>query len=176
MMNDLKEVLYSEQDIKNICKRLGEEITKYYEGKELVLLCVLKGAVPFLCDLIKEIKLPLVMDFVQLSSYTNTSSGNVLFKKDCEVDVKGKDVLFVEDIIDTGKTINRILEEFENRGANSIEFVTLFDKRERRIYPYLPKFVGDVIPDKFIIGYGFDFNEKYRNLPVVGVLKEEFYK
>lgn len=176
MMNDLKEVLYERKDIEQICARLGKEITEYYRGKDLILVGVLRGAVNFMCDLMRYIELPLTIDFIQLSSYESTTSGELVFKKDCDSDLKGKDVLFVEDIIDTGKTIDYVLKKFADRGANSLEFVTLFDKKERRQIPYTPKFVGDNVPDKFIVGYGFDFNDLYRNLPVVGVLKEELYK
>lgn len=176
MLNDVKEILINEKEILSIIKGMGAKITNDYQGKDLVLIGVLKGAAPFMMDLIKEIKLPIQIDFMQISSYEGTKSGQLKLKKDIDVDVEGKDVLIVDDIVDTGKTSSMITELFKERKAKSIEFATLLDKKENRVVDFEPKYVGQVIPNLFVIGYGLDFNEKYRNLPFIGILKEELYK
>jgi len=126
-------------------------------------------------DLIKRIDLPLQFDFIQIKSYVGTSSGNVVFKKDLDVDVKGKDILFIDDIIDTGKSAHKIIEIFKDRGAKSIEFACLLDKKENRVLQYDPKFIGFEIPNRFVIGYGLDFDERFRELSYIGILDEKYY-
>lgn len=175
MINDVKEILLDKEDILKIVSGLGRKITQDYQGKDLVVVGVLKGATPFMMDLIKEIDLPIEIDFMQISSYSGTKSGTLHLKKNIDVDVKGKDVIIVDDIVDTGKTSMMIIDLFENLGANSVEFCTLLDKKENRVVDFTPKYVGHVIPNLFVIGYGLDFNEKYRNLPFIGILKEELY-
>lgn len=174
----VKKVLVSEEEITEITKRLGKIISTDYAGKELVLVGMLKGAVPFMMDLAKNITLPLEMDFIQTSSYHGgtSSSTAVMFKKDIDTNVLDKHVLLVDDVVDTAKTITKVLEIFKGRGAASIELCCLLDKPEGRVVPYEAKYVGKVIPNEFVIGYGLDYNEHYRNLPYVGVVKDEVYK
>ena len=174
----VKKVLVSEEEIAEITKRLGIIISTDYAGKELVLVGMLKGAVPFMMDLAKNITLPLEMDFIQTSSYHGgtSSSTAVMFKKDIDTNVLDKHVLLVDDVVDTAKTITKVLEIFKGRGAASIELCCLLDKPEGRVVPYEAKYVGKVIPNEFVIGYGLDYNELYRNLPYVGVVKDEVYK
>lgn len=174
----VKKVLVSEEEIAEITKRLGKTISTDYAGKELVLVGMLKGAMPFMMDLAKNITLPLEMDFIQTSSYHGgtSSSTAVMFKKDIDTNVLDKHVLLVDDVVDTAKTITKVLEIFKGRGAASIELCCLLDKPEGRVVPYEAKYVGKVIPNEFVIGYGLDYNEHYRNLPYVGVVKDEVYK
>lgn len=174
----VKKVLVSEEEIAEITKRLGKIISTDYAGKELVLVGMLKGAMPFMMDLAKNITLPLEMDFIQTSSYHGgtSSSTAVIFKKDIDTNVLDKHVLLVDDVVDTAKTITKVLEIFKGRGAASIELCCLLDKPEGRVVPYEAKYVGKVIPNEFVIGYGLDYNELYRNLPYVGVVKDEVYK
>ena len=174
----VKYVLVSEQEIAEITKKLGEKISADYAGKELVLVGMLKGAMPFMMELAKRITIPLEMDFIQTSSYHGGTSSTtaVLFKKDIETNVVDKHVLLVDDVVDTAKTITKVLDIFKNRGAASIELCCLLDKPEGRVVPYEPKYVGKVIPNEFVIGYGLDYNEYYRNLPYVAVVKDEVYK
>ena len=173
-----KKVLVSEEEIAEITKRLGKIISTDYAGKELVLVGMLKGAMPFMMDLAKNITIPLEMDFIQTSSYHGgtSSSTAVMFKKDIDTNVLDKHVLLVDDVVDTAKTITKVLEIFKGRGAASIELCCLLDKPEGRVVPYEAKYVGKVIPNEFVIGYGLDYNELYRNLPYVGVVKDEVYK
>ena len=174
----VKEVLVSAEEIAEITKKLGEQISADYAGKQLVLVGMLKGAMPFMMDLVKNITLPMEMDFIQTSSYHGgtSSSTAVMFKKDIETNVVDKHVLLVDDVVDTAKTITKVLEIFKGRGAASIELCCLLDKPEGRVVPYEAKYIGKVIPNEFVIGYGLDYNEYYRNLPYVGVVKEEVYK
>jgi hypoxanthine phosphoribosyltransferase len=174
----VKYVLVSEQEITEITKKLGEQISADYAGKQLVLVGMLKGAMPFMMELAKRITIPLEMDFIQTSSYHGGTSSTtaVLFKKDIETNVVDKHVLLVDDVVDTAKTITKVLDVFKNRGASSIELCCLLDKPEGRVVPYEPKYAGKVIPNEFVIGYGLDYNEYYRNLPYVAVVKDEVYK
>ena len=174
----VKYTLVSEDEIKELCKKLGERITSDYMGKELVVIGMLKGAMPFMMELAKRITIPLEMDFIQTSSYHGGTSSTtaVLFKKDIETNVVDKHVLLVDDVVDTAKTITKVLDIFKNRGAASIELCCLLDKPEGRVVPYEPKYAGKVIPNEFVIGYGLDYNEYYRNLPYVAVVKDEVYK
>ncbi|MDF2839913.1 MAG: Hpt [Clostridia bacterium] len=177
MQNDIKEILISEEQIKAKTKELGEEITKCYKGKDLVIVGVLKGCIVFLSDLIREINLPLTMDFMVVSSYGHAtkSSGVVRIIKDLEKDIQGKDVLIVEDIVDSGLTLSYLMEYLKSRNANSVKVCSLLDKPERRKSQVEIDFVGFQIPDEFVIGYGLDYAEVYRNLPFVGILKPEVY-
>jgi hypoxanthine phosphoribosyltransferase len=177
MQNDIKEILISEEQIRTRTKELGEEITKCYKGKDLVIVGVLKGCVIFLSDLIREIDLPLTMDFMVVSSYGHStkSSGVVRIIKDLEKDIQGKDVLIVEDIVDSGLTLSYLMEYLKSRNASSVKVCSLLDKPERRKSQVEIDFVGFQIPDEFVIGYGLDYAEVYRNLPFVGILKPEVY-
>lgn len=177
MQNDIKEILITEEQIKQRTKELGKKITEYYQGKDLVVIGVLKGCVIFLSDLVREIDLPLTMDFMVVSSYGNAtkSSGVVRIIKDLEKDIQGKDVLIVEDIVDSGLTLSYLVEYLKSRNANSVKICSLLDKPERRKAQVTIDFSGFQIPDEFVIGYGLDYAEVYRNLPFVCILKPEVY-
>ena len=174
----VKEILVSSEQITEVTKKLGQQISTDYTGKQLVLVGMLKGAMPFMMELIKNITLPLEMDFCQASSYHGgtSSSSTIIFKKDIDTSVSGKHVIIVDDIVDTARTVTKVLDIFKERGAVSIEMCCLLDKPEGRVVPYQPKYVGVVIPNEFVIGYGLDYNEYYRNLPYVAIVKEEVYK
>ena len=177
MLNDISEVLYSEADLKAIVDRVGAEITRDYEGKNLLLVSVLKGSVAFMADLMRAVKIPARIDFMSVSSYGSgtKTSGVVRIIKDLDLNLEGFDIVIVEDILDSGKTLSYLKEILMARNPKSIEICTLFDKPERREVPVYPKYVGTVIPDAFIVGYGLDYAETYRNLPFVGILKPEVY-
>ncbi|WP_274365915.1 hypoxanthine phosphoribosyltransferase [Paenibacillus thermotolerans] len=177
MHNDIEEVLFSEQDIQQKIAELGKQITEEYAGKNPLVLCVLKGAFLFMGDLVKRIDIPLEIDFMAVSSYgkATQSSGVVKILKDLDTPVEGRDILIVEDIIDSGLTLSYLVDVLERRNAHSIKIVTLFDKPARRTVGLEADYKGFVIPDAFIVGYGLDYDEKYRNLPYVGVLKPAVY-
>ncbi len=174
--SDISEILIDEVEINNICKRLGEQISKDYKDKKLYLICILKGSLPFTADLMKNITCDCVLDFMSVSSYNGTqTSGFVNIKKDIDSDVRGCDVLIIEDILETGITLSRVKEILLDRGVNSVKICTLLDKPENRKVDIEADYLGATIPDKFVIGYGLDYNEKYRNLPFVGVLSPKVY-
>lgn len=178
MRNDIQEIILSQEVIGKRVKELGKAISEDYEGKDLVLIGVLKGSVLFMSDLLKEITIPCSMDFMAVSSYGSStkSSGVVRILKDLDFEIQGKDVLVVEDIIDSGITLKYLMEYLKGRGANSLGITCLLDKPERRKVHMEVKYTGFTVEDKFLVGYGLDFAEKYRNLPYIGVLKEEVYK
>lgn len=177
MRSVVKEVLLTEEEIGLRVKELGKEITKDYEGKDVLLVGILKGAVIFMAELCKNIDLPIMMDFMAVSSYGNsaTSTGEVKINKDLDYSVEGKDVLIVEDIIDTGFTLAYLTDNLRKRGANSVKIVTLLDKPDRRNIEVKVDYLGFSIPDEFVVGYGLDYSELYRNLPYIAALKEEVY-
>lgn len=175
MHKDVKEILFSMEQITDKCKELGEIISKDYEGKEPILLGLLKGSVPFMAELSKYLTIDLTYDFMHVSSYVGALSGQLNIKKDMEQNAEGKDVLIVEDIIDTGNTLNIVKKLLLDRGAKSVKIVTLLDKYECRKVEIEGDYVGFKMPNVFAVGFGLDFNEKYRNLPYVGALKEECY-
>ena len=176
MHKDVKEILYTSEQVTEKCKELAQRINKDYEGKEVLLIGLLKGSVPFLAELSKFIELDVTFDYMDVSSYDGAYSRNIVIKKDIDQEVAGKDILLVEDILDTGKTLNTVQHMFFDRGAKTVEIVTLLDKKEGRLMPTEAKYTGYEIPNAFVVGYGLDFNEKYRNLPYIGILKEECYK
>lgn len=178
MHKDIEKILFDRETISNRVKELAKEITEDYKGKDLVCICLLKGGVLFLTDLIKEIDLDLEIDFMDVSSYgaSTTSSGEVRILKDLDASVKDRDLLIVEDIIDTGVTLSKVVELLKSRQAKSIEIVSFLNKPDRRKIDMDVKYIGYEIPDYFVVGYGLDFDEKYRNLPYIGYLKEELYK
>lgn len=179
MINDIDRVLLSEEDLRNIVKRLGAEITKDYEGKKLVLVSVLKGSVIFMADLMREIKIPCSIDFMSVSSYGSgtKTSGVVKIIKDLDTDVvEGADLLIVEDILDSGVTLEYLIKILSARNPRSIKICTLLDKPERRKANVFADYAGAQIPDAFVVGYGLDYDEKYRNLPFVGALKPAVYE
>ncbi len=176
MKEFLDEILYSEEDIDKKVRELGAQITRDYKDKDLLVVGILKGAVSFMSDLIKRIDLPLTVDYIDVSSYEGANtSGQVKILKDLDNSIEGKDVLIVEDIIDTGTTLNYIKNLFENRLANSVTIATLLNKPKRRKIDVNVKYIGYDIDDLFVIGYGLDYNEIGRNLPYIGTLKKEIY-
>jgi len=178
MHQDLKEVLITEKQIKEKVAELGRMISEEYKDLNPLCICVLKGAVPFMADLIRQIDINLQMDFMAVSSYGNStkSSGVVRILKDLDASVDGRHVLIVEDIIDTGLTLSYLVDLLKRRNAASVKIVTMLDKPERRKVDLKPDYSGFTIPDAFVVGYGLDYAEKYRNLPYIGVLKEEVYQ
>ncbi|HLS54306.1 MAG TPA: hypoxanthine phosphoribosyltransferase [Tissierellaceae bacterium] len=178
MERAIKKVLIDEETIQNRIKELGEQITKDYKGKDLLVVGILKGAVVFMSELCKHIKLPLKIDFMAVSSYgeSATSTGEVKIIKDLDFSVENKDILVVEDIIDTGLTLAYLTDNLKKRGANSVKIATLLDKVDRRNIEVKVDYLGFEIPDEFIVGYGLDYAEQYRNFPFVAALKEEIYQ
>ncbi|MBR6027800.1 MAG: hypoxanthine phosphoribosyltransferase [Clostridia bacterium] len=177
MYADLECILLTEEELKAGIRRLGETITRDYAGKEPLLVCTLKGAVNFFADLIREIDLPLAVDFIAASSYKGTeSTGKVNIRKDVDADIAGRDVLIVEDIIDTGITLNNLKTELLKRKPASLKIVTLLDKPGGRQSDLEPDYACFTIPDGFVVGYGLDYNEKYRNLPDIGILARHIYE
>ncbi len=177
MVNDIREVLLTKEEIEAVVKELGKKITEDYKGKNLFLITVLKGAVVFLGDLMRAIEMPCEIEFMVLSSYGSgtTSTGSVKIVKDIDLPLEGKDVLIVEDILDTGFTLSFLVDLLKSRNPKSIEICTLLDKPDRRKVEISAKYTGRKIPDEFVVGYGLDYDEKYRNLPFIGVLKPEVY-
>lgn len=177
MINDVKEVLYSEAVLAERVNALAKAIQSDYQDKELLVIGVLKGANIFMGDLIRKIELPIQIDFIAASSYGSSteSSGVVKIVKDLDYSIEGKHVLIVEDIIDTGLTLRYLEDNFLSRKPASLAICTLLDKPERRKAQIDVKYVGFAIPDEFIVGYGIDYAEKYRNLPYVATLKPEVY-
>lgn len=177
MNKDIEKILVTEEDLANITKRLGEQITKDYAGKKLLIVGVLKGSIYFLTDLSRHIDLPCTIDFVQASSYGSgtVSSGEIKITKDISDDLSGFDVLLVEDILDTGRTLKHIHDMLSKRNPESIAVVTLLDKPARREVDIYADYVGVDVPNAFVVGYGLDYNQFYRNLPYIGILKESIY-
>lgn len=178
MMNDIKSVLYSEEMLRQTVAELGAKISEDYRGRNLLLVSVLKGSVVFMSDLMRSITVPCEIDFMAVSSYGSgvKSSGTVRILKDLDRDIRGYDVLVVEDILDSGKTLNYLMDVLYARNPNSIRICTLFDKPERREVDIYADYKGLTVPDEFIVGYGLDYAEHYRNLPFIGVLKESVYQ
>jgi hypoxanthine phosphoribosyltransferase len=177
MLDDVKEILITEKEISDKVIEIAAQISAKYEGKPLLVIGVLKGANVFVADLIRKITIPMKLDFMAISSYgaSTESSGAVKILKDLDEDIKGMHVIVVEDIIDTGLTLSYLSKNLESRGALSIEICTLLDKPERRKAHIDVQYKGFDIPDEFVVGYGIDFAENYRNLPFVGILKPEAY-
>lgn len=178
MIKDLKEILLEESVIGEKIKEMGQRISKDYENKDLVMVGVLKGSVMFMSDLMKVITIPCCMDFMAVSSYgaATETSGIVRILKDLDYQIEGKDILIVEDIIDSGVTLKYLLEYLKARKPASVEIACLLNKPERRRVEIDVKYQGFEVPDYFLVGYGLDYDERYRNLPCVGILKEEVYK
>lgn len=177
-INDVKNVLLSEADIADIVKRLGDIISEEYKGKKLLLVGLLKGSVLFISDLMRAVTIPCEIDFMDVSSYgsSTVSSGVVNIIKDLNDSVEGKDVLIVEDILESGRTLKTVVDMIKSRNPASVKVCTLLDKPEGRKVEFEADYVGTVIPDEFVIGYGLDYDECYRNLPFVGVLKPSVYE
>ena len=178
MHDDIQEILVSEAELKEKVTQLGEQISRDYAGKNLLLVSILKGSVVFMADLMRAITIPASIDFMVVSSYgagTNTS-GLVKIVKDLDQNLAGKDVLIVEDILDTGVTLSKLKPMLELRNPNSIRICTILDKPSRRKADITADYQGFAVPDEFVVGYGLDYSEKYRNLPFVGVLKPQVYQ
>lgn len=174
---DIQEVLFSEERLARRVGEIAEQITRDYRGREIMLISVLRGSFVFMADLCRRIDLPCTVDFMAVSSYGNgtSSTGQVQITKDLSSDISGKDLIVVEDILDSGNTLSYLLKVLEQRKPASIRLCTLLDKPDRRVKPVEVHYSGFTIPDAFVVGYGLDYAEKYRNLPYIGVLKPEVY-
>ncbi len=177
MLNDIEKVLISEKELQEMVAKMGAQISKDYEGKNLLVISVLKGAAVFMSDIIRKITIPCQIDFMAASSYGKgtKTSGSVKILKDLDIDVTGFDILIVEDILDSGVTLSNIIKLLESRKARSVKVCTLLSKPARHKVKVPVAYEGFVVPDEFVVGYGLDFAERYRNLPFIGVLKEEIY-
>ena len=177
MNNDIKEILYSGEAIAEKVKELAKKLDNEYEGKNPLILCILKGSTLFTSDLVREMKIPVQIDFAQVSSYGNSAtSGMLKIKKDLDEDISGRHVIIVEDILDTGNTLSALVKFLKQRNPASLKICTLFDKPSRRVQPIEADFSGFVVPNEFLVGYGLDYAERYRQLPYVGILKPEIYQ
>lgn len=177
MREDILEVLYTEEEIQAKVREMGQQISRDYAGKNPLLVSVLKGSFVFMADLVRNIDIPCTLDFMAVSSYGSgtKTTGEVKIVKDLDQRLDGKDVIVVEDILDSGVTLSYLLEVLKARGAKSLTLCTFLDKPDRRKRPVKVHYSGYVVPDEFVVGYGLDYNEKYRNLPYLGILKPEVY-
>lgn len=177
MENDVKKVLISSEQIAKRTREIANQIDKDYAGHTPILVGLLKGSVPFMAELLKDVSIFCQTEYMVVSSYQGTqSTGEIKIVKDIDVSIKDRDIIIVEDIVDTGITLNTIVKLLKHRGARSVEIACLLNKEARRVAPVDAKYIGFDIPDEFVIGFGLDYNEMYRNLPYVGVLKEEVYQ
>ena len=174
---DIQEILFSEEQLKTRVAEIAREIERDYQGKEVMLISVLRGSFIFMADLCRAIDLPCTLDFMSVSSYGSgtTSSGQVQITKDLSEDITGRHIIVVEDILDSGNTLSYLLKILEHRHPASIRLCTLLDKPDRRVKPVKVHYSGFTIPDAFVVGYGLDYAEKYRNLPYIGILKPQVY-
>ena len=178
MDKDIESILFSEEQLQECVKRIAGEITRDFQGREPVFVCVLKGSFVFFADLVRRVELRSRVDFIAASSYGSgsTTTGNVKITKDLSTNVEGRDVIVVEDIIDSGLTLSFLKNFLQQKNPASVSLVTLLDKPERRRVELKPDYVGFQIPDKFVVGYGLDYAEQYRELPYVGILKPSVYE
>ena len=172
MRGRVSEVLYSEEQISQRVRELGEQISRDYQGREIFGICLLKGSMIFTSDLIRHLDIPVTVDLMRASSYGNTTAslGSVKILQDLDEDISGKDVLVIEDIVDTGRTLHKTLALMKMRQPNSLKICSMLDKPSRRVTPIFIDYVGFTIEDRFVVGYGLDFDEYYRNLPYIGIL------
>lgn len=175
---DIERILVTEEELRHTVTRLGRQISADYQGQSLTVICIMKGSLVFTADLIRAINFPIELDFMQASSYGSScvSCGCIDIKRDLEEDVSGKHLLIVEDIIDSGNTLSRLKTLLEKRGAASVKICTMLNKPDRRTADVYIDYEGIRIPDEFVVGYGLDYAQKYRNLPYVGVLKRAIYE
>ncbi len=175
---DIEKVLVNEEEICEKVKQIAKEMGDAYNGEEVVLVCILKGSVTFFADLVRAVPFPVIYDFMCVSSYGNStvSSGSVRILKDLTVDIAGRHVVIVEDILDTGNTLHALFKQLKSRQPASLKLCCFLDKPSRRQKPVKADFCGFAIPDEFVVGYGLDYKEKYRQLPYVGVLRREIYE
>lgn len=178
MEQDMQEILFTPEALAQRVKELADQITQDYAGKSLLIVGTLRGSFVFMADLVRQINLPLTVDFLSASSYGSgtESSGQVKLKLDLADDISGRDVLIIEDIVDSGNTLSKLLPELQKRGPASLKVCALLDKPERRVLPFQANYVGFTIPDAFVVGYGLDFDQHYRQLPYIGVLKPSVYE
>ncbi len=178
MHPDVKEILLSEEQIAARVAELGKQISADYDGEEVIAVCALNGAMPFTCDLVRQMNGNVILDSIGASSYGNSivSSGEVKITKELKQDVAGRNVLVIDDVFDTGRTLQQLVQLMKSRGAKSVKSCAFLDKKVSRDIDYYPDYVGYEIPDAFVIGYGLDYAEKYRHLPYVGVIKPEAVK
>lgn len=178
MDENIEKILYSEADIQAATKRLGEELTHDFDGKHPIVVCILKGAIHFMSDVIRNMDTYIEIGFMDVSSYGDgfESSGKVKIVQDLDMDVAGRNILIIEDIIDTGRTMRALVDIFKERNAESVKICTLLDKAERREVEVKADYVGFEVPNEFVVGYGLDYFNYYRNLPYIGVVKQEVYK
>jgi hypoxanthine phosphoribosyltransferase len=175
--NEVERVLITEEQIAQRVKILARDIERDFHGRETVIVSLLSGTVMFLADLMRHLNLPMRLDFIGVSSYgVGTESGDLVFTKELRIDVRGRDVLLIDDILDTGKTMSRVLPKLRALKPRRIKVCVLLDKPERRVEKIKADYVGFSVPDFFVVGYGLDFAERYRNLPFVGVLHPHIYK
>jgi hypoxanthine phosphoribosyltransferase len=174
VQEDIEKVLITEERIKRRIKELGEEISRDYNGKDPILVAVLRGAIMFVCDLVREISIPITLDFLSISSYSGqTQTGVVRILKDLDESIEDEHVILIEDIVDTGLTLNYILKTLKARRPADLRVCALLDKKVRRIVDVRIDYLGFEIPDEFVVGYGMDYDQMYRGLPFIGVLKRE---
>ena len=178
MQEALERILFTEEQIQTRLGEIAEEINRDFQDKCPIAVCILKGSVMFFADLVRRLKMPVEFDFMALSTYGNSSvsSGELVIKKDVSQEIRGKEVLIVEDIVDSGFTLCKLSELLRERGAKSIKIAALLDKKERRKYPISPDYCCFEVADEFLVGYGLDYAEKFRQLPYIGVLKREYYE
>lgn len=178
MEKDIQKVLLTEEQIQNRIRELGEELTREYADKNPVIVGVLKGVVVFYADMIRQIRVPCQIDFIWLSSYSGTNSAGMTVRQDLTADITGRHVLILEDIFDTGNSLSYTVEHLKQKNPASLKICTLLDKPERRKpgVTLQADYVGFTIPNEFVVGYGLDYNERYRNLPFIGILKPEVYE
>lgn len=174
---DMEEILYTKKELAEIVQRLGRKITEDYQGEEILAVCILKGASIFFADLVRQIQLPVQLDFMQISSYgsSTTSSGEIKIHLDLGQSVAGKNVIIVEDIVDSGLSMHYLMDNFKQRNAKSVKLCALLSKPSRRQVEVQVDYCGAEIPDAFVVGYGLDYAQRYRNLPYLGVLKPAVY-
>lgn len=178
MKEDMEAILFTEAEIQTRVAQLGQELTRDYQGKEPIFVGVLKGCFVFMADLLRQVRVPCALDFMAVSSYGGATSttGAVKINKDLSRDIQGRHVVIVEDILDSGVTLGYLTKYLRNRDPASITIVTLLDKPSRRRAEVCANYIGFTVPDAFVVGYGLDYAEKYRNLPYIGVLKPEIYE
>lgn len=178
MDRDIERILFSKEEINAKVKEIADQLNKDYKGQEVIMICVLKGSLPFFADLIRLLEFPVSFDMVCVSSYgsSSTSSGKLNIKLDSGIPFDGKNIVVVEDILDTGNTLTNLFEHFQLKNPKSIKLCCMLDKPSRRLRDIHADYVGFEIPDEFVVGYGLDYDEKYRQLPYIGILKREIYE
>lgn len=175
--NDIEKVLVTTEQLNDCTKRLGEQLAKDFDGKNPLMVGILRGSIFFMTDVVRHMDIPLEIDFLDVSSYYGgtESSGHVKIIKDLDTNVENRHIILIEDIVDTGRTVQKLIDLLQYRKAASITIVTLLDKKERRVVDVNADYIGLEIPNEFVVGYGLDYEQHYRNLPYIGVLKEEIY-